>query len=258
MKALLLAAGLGTRLHPLTEIWPKCLMPIHGRPLLEYWLGISRQQGIRDVLVNIHHHPDIMDNFLRRPRFRGWVESAYEPALFGTAGTLRKNANFFREDTVLMAHADNWSCCDFSDFISYHYKRRPQGTVITMMTFDCDNPSSCGIVELDQKGVVHELHEKVENPPGKLANAAVYILEPEVLKWLKDNPNVSDFSNEVIPYYLGRISTWKNKGVHRDIGTIESLKKAQKDDYVSCVWENDDVWQEVFSTHDIHLRIQGL
>jgi len=258
MKALLLAAGLGTRLKPLTEIWPKCLMPIHGRPLLEYWLGILKQQKIDDVLVNTHHHVDIVTDFLQRPQFKNWVQSVYEPDLLGTAGTLRKNIDFFRKDTVLIVHADNWSCCDFSDFISYHHNRRPSETVITMMTFDCDVPTSCGIVELDEKSVVIDFHEKVKNPPGKLANAAVYIIEPEVLKWIEENPHVTDFSTEVLPQFIGKIATWKNGNIHRDIGTVEMLTKAQNDSCALPSCEEQDLWQQNFMKHPIHASLLSL
>ncbi len=252
MKALLLAAGLGTRLKPLTKIWPKCLMPICGRPLLEYWLGILKQLGIDDVLVNKHYYADIVSDFLQRPQFKDWVRSVYEPELLGTAGTLRKNADFFRENTMLIAHADNLSCCDFSDFISHHHNRRPPDTAITMMIFECQIPTSCGIVELDEKGVVIDFHEKVSNPPGKLANAAVYIVEPEVLKWIEENPHLTDFSTEVLPHFIGRVATWKNNNIHRDIGTVEMLTKAQTDSCSLPPWDDLDLWQQNFMKHPIH------
>jgi len=252
MKALLLAAGLGARLHPLTKIWPKCLMPISNRPLLEYWLGILKQQAINDVLVNKHYYSDVVDNFLQRPRFKNWVQSVYEPALLGTAGTLRKNADFFRADTVLVAHADNWSCCKFTDFISYHNNSRPENTVITMMTFECSIPRSCGIVELDKNGVVVCFHEKVKTPPGTLANAAVYIIEPEVLEWIEERETINDFSTEVLPYFLGRIATWKNNGVHKDIGTVKMLLEAQADSCELPPWSEEDEWQKIFNDNPIH------
>jgi len=258
MKALLLAAGLGTRLKPLTEIWPKCLMPINGRPLLEYWLGILKQQKIHDVLVNTHHHANIVDDFLQSPQFKNQVQSVFEPELLGTAGTLRKNAGFFRYDSVLIVHADNWSCCDFSDFISYHQTNRPPETVITMMTFDCDVPTACGIVELDEKSIVVDFHEKVKNPPGKLANAAVYIIEPEVLKWIEENPHVTDFSTEVLPHFIGKIATWKNNNIHKDIGTVEVLTGAQNDSCDSHLLKDQDLWQQNFMKHPIHELLSSL
>ena len=113
VKALLLAAGLGTRLSPLTDNWPKCLMPIGERPLLEYWLGILHSSDVSEVLVNLHHHSEKVQEFLNRSRFEGWVSSVFEDTLLGTAGTLRANKEYFKDCTTLLVHADNWCQCDF-------------------------------------------------------------------------------------------------------------------------------------------------
>ena len=252
MKALLLAAGLGTRLKPLTDIWPKCLMPINGRPLLEYWLSILKKSNINDVLVNTHHFSDYVDDFLKQPHIKGWVYSVYEKNLLGTAGTIRNNAAFFKNDTILLAHADNRTCCHFADFYYYHHYCRPKGTCMTMMTFTCPNPTACGIVELNEDGVVIGFHEKVKNPPGKLANAAVYLIEPEIIEWIVDNHNVKDFSIGVLPEFLGKIATWENKNIHRDIGTIEMLREAQKDNCDSPIWSKNNLWQQFFLSNPIH------
>jgi len=133
LKALLLSAGLGTRLKPLTNIWPKCLMPIRNRPLLEYWLSILQKTEISNVLVNTHYLSEYVENFIKQSRFSGWVNTIYEPILLGTAGTIRKNIDFCQSETILLAHADNWTCCDFSDFLGYHHHKRPKGTVMTMV-----------------------------------------------------------------------------------------------------------------------------
>jgi mannose-1-phosphate guanylyltransferase len=252
MKALLLAAGLGTRLKPLTDIWPKCLMPIRGRPLLEYWLGILHNSGINDVLVNTHYFSKYVEEFLGQSHFSNWVSSVYEIELLGTAGTIRNNIDFCKDSTILLAHADNWTCCDFSDFLQYHHNKRPKGTVMTMMTFTCPNPSTCGIVELDCNGVVVEFHEKVKNPPSKLANAAVYLIEPEVVEWIKKHSKVTDFSTEVLPQFVGKIATWENKKIHRDIGTIEMLREAQIDECEPLIWGGNNLWQQIFLNNPIH------
>jgi mannose-1-phosphate guanylyltransferase len=252
MKALLLAAGLGTRLKPLTDIWPKCLMPIRGRPLLEYWLGILHNSGINDVLVNTHYFSKYVEEFLGQSHFSNWVSSVYEIELLGTAGTIRNNIDFCKDSTILLAHADNWTCCDFSDFLQYHHNKRPKGTVMTMMTFTCPNPSTCGIVELDCNGVVVEFHEKVKNPPSKLANAAVYLIEPEVVEWIKKHSKVTDFSTEVLPQFVGKIATWENQKIHRDIGTIEMLREAQIDECEPLIWGGNNLWQQIFLNNPIH------
>jgi len=123
------------------------------------------------------------------------------------------------------------------------------------MTFICPDPLECGIVELDHDGIVVDFHEKVKSPPSKLANAAVYLIEPEVVKWISDHPKVNDFSTEVLPSFLGKIATWNNQEVHRDIGTIKMLKEAQTDKCEGLVWNNNSSWQKNFLNNPIHKLI---
>ena len=254
-SALLLAAGLGTRLKPLTNTWPKCLMPIHNRPLLEYWFSNMKKIGIDSILVNTCYLSESVNDFISGSNYKDRVKITYEESLLGTAGTIRENSEFFNDNNILLAHADNWSCCNYLEFLNYHYNLRPKNTLITMMTFESEEPSSCGIIELNEKGIVVGFHEKVDNPPGNLANAAVYLLDPRVVKWIKNNPDVDDFSTQVLPHFIGKIATWKNEEIHRDIGTIDMLIKAQTD---KCNWiELGEInsWQKNFIKHPVHKEI---
>jgi mannose-1-phosphate guanylyltransferase len=231
-------------------------MPIKSRPLLEYWLRNMENIGVNGVLVNTHYYSEYVSDFLQNSCFNNNVCVAYENELLGTAGTIRKNSDFYKDDTLLLVHADNWSCCNYSDFLNYHYNCRPKDTLITMMTFTCENPLSCGIVELDNEGIVTSFHEKVDFPPGNLANAAVYLLDPIVIDWIKKNTNISDFSTEVLPHFMGQIATWENKGIHRDIGTIDMLIKAQTDNCDQVVLGEESLWQQQFLKHPIHELIK--
>ena len=257
MKALLLAAGFGTRLKPLTDIWPKCLMPIGGTPLLEYWIEAVRIMGANKAIVNTHYMADEVGAFLARPKFRGFVQPIYEADLLGTAGTLRANREYYEGEQVVLVHADNWCVCDFKDFAEYHRFHRPEGTVMTMMTFTTDTPESCGIIDLDEDGVVKGYHEKPAHPASHHANAAVYILEPEVIDWVSERKEISDFSTQVIPNFLGRIASWHNNGIHRDIGTPQSLKIAQGD-LIPNVALIDDEWSKWFSAHPVQELVRRL
>jgi len=229
-------------------------MPVQGRPLLEYWFSILQKVKISNVLVNTHYHSELVVEFLQRPILSDWVKSVYEKDLLGTAGTLRVNKGFFQDDTVLLIHADNLCCCDFSRFLDFHHNERPAGTLMTMMTFKTSAPSTCGIVEVEQDGTVIAFYEKVANPPSDLANAAVYLLEPEIIEWIALHPEISDFSTEVLPHFIGKIATWKNDNVLRDIGTIEMLKDAQSDNCVAPNWLVDD-WHKNFLNNPIHQQI---
>ena len=252
VRALLLAAGLGTRLRPLTEACPKCLVPIGGRPLLEHWLCSLYRCGIPAVWVNLHHRREMVDAFLSRKPFSGWVHGVVEQELLGTAATLRENASRLSGATTFLAHADNWCQCDLSEFLEFHQYNRPAGTAMTMMTFRTDTPESCGIVQIDHEGVVRGFSEKETRPLGNLANGAVYLLEPEVVQWVEQRPGVTDFSTEVIPKFLGRIATWENVGIHRDIGMMSSLLAAQGDPHPVPCWSQDDPWMRAYADHPVH------
>jgi mannose-1-phosphate guanylyltransferase len=98
---------------------------------------------------------------------------------------------------------------------------------MTMLGFRSDDPSSCGILELDDRQTVVAFHEKVANPPGNLANGAVYVFEPEVIDIIAARGTlVVDLSTEIIPGFVGRILCVETKGYHRDIGNPESLRRA--------------------------------
>ena len=126
-----------------------------------------------------------------------------------------------------MIHSDNFTHMKLKDLIISH-QNRPKDCLITMLTFKTNNPKSCGIVELDDEGIVQSFHEKVVNPPGNIANGAIYIFENDFIEWLiKNKPNAKDFSTEVLPYLLGKIFTYHTNMDFIDIGTLEALKKAR-------------------------------
>jgi mannose-1-phosphate guanylyltransferase len=229
MKVLLLAAGFGTRLRPLTDNTPKCLVDINGKPLLQIWLDLLVAAGMNNILVNTHYLSEKVKNFINHSSHKEFITVVYEKKLLGTGGTLLKNRSFIGDEPIMLVHADNLSQFDMTAFINYH-TNRPVQTEMTMMIFNTDVPQSCGIVELDEKGIVVAFHEKIAKPPGTLANGAVYILEPSIINFLAGlNKEEIDFSNEVLPHFIGKIYTFKNEVYHRDIGTVESYAAALKE-----------------------------
>ena len=229
MKALLLAAGLGTRLKPLTNNIPKCLVEINGKPLLEHWITMLCKGGVQPLLVNLHHHADKVIEFVNNSKYSQFISTVYEERLLGTGGTLLRNRDFFNDEPLMLVHADNLSMFDVKTFVNRHMNR-PAGCEITMMTFKTPTPHSCGIIETDERGCICAFHEKVANPPGNLANGAVYILEATIFDYLKNlNKEYIDFSTDIIPHYIGRIYTFHNDVYHRDIGTVESYETACKE-----------------------------
>jgi mannose-1-phosphate guanylyltransferase len=226
VKALILAAGLGTRLKPLTDTVPKCLVPINGQPLLNIWLQRLSAAGAGPFLVNTHYLASEVAAFVQSSLYESVVSLVNEPELLGTAGTLIENLGFFGDGDAMLLHADNYCLADLLAFQEAH-RNRPVHCWMTMMTFRTQTPSSCGIVELDQHGVVVGFHEKVSNPPGNLANGAIYLLSAELMRWLRTlTPNPKDFSTEVVGRLIGRIYTYETDAVFLDIGTPQTYALA--------------------------------
>jgi mannose-1-phosphate guanylyltransferase len=228
MKAVLLAAGEGTRLRPITNTVPKCLVPINGKPLLDFWLtALSNTDSVSAIYINLHYLADKVEQHLATHWFQlDKLNCWHEEKLLGTAGTLIQNIEQLTDD-VMVIHADNLSIFDMNEFITAH-NNRPSQCEMTMMLFVTDTPESCGIVELDSQGIVRKTHEKVANPPSNLANAAVYIFSKQIITKLK-NTNITDISTELLPQYFDKIYTWVNKTYHRDIGTPASFALAQEE-----------------------------
>lgn len=223
MKAILLAAGLGTRLRPFTDNKPKCLIEIGGVPLILIWLQKLLSAGITEILINTHYLSDQVVECVSMTSFKRQVTFAHEPALLGTAGTLRSNVGFLGDDDCLLIHADNYMKSNLSSFLRSN-EARPKYCLMSMLTFRTDNPRSCGIVEVDEKMVVQKFYEKLDSDHGNLANGAIYALSNGLAKSLVHE---KDFSQEVIPALLGKIFSIETEGYFIDIGTPESLHRAQ-------------------------------
>jgi mannose-1-phosphate guanylyltransferase len=219
MRALLLAAGLGTRLRPLTSTIPKCLVPIKGQPLLDIWLDKLTRASIGPFLVNTHYLAEVVEAHVKASRYRDRVNLVHERELRGTAGTLIANLEFFQDEDGLLVHADNYCTADFRAFVRAHHERPPE-CLMTMMTFRTDDPPACGIVEIDARGVVVGFHEKVAAPPGNLANGAIYLLSRDLMHvFATEFAGVKDFSTEVLPRLIGRVYSHETNRVLSDIGT---------------------------------------
>lgn len=226
MKALLLAAGFGTRLKPLTNHVPKCLVPIKKKPLLDFWIENLIDVGISSIRINTHYLSNIVFDHIEKSRYKNQIELIHENILLGTAGTLIKNIDFFEGGDGFLIHADNYCLDDLNLLIDAH-KKRPPNCLITILVFETETPSSCGIVEINSLGIVTSFFEKVNNPPGNLANGATYLLSKEAIEIIKnDFSDKSDFVTEILVHFVGKIFTYKTVKTFIDIGTPEAYFKA--------------------------------
>lgn len=225
VKVILLAGGLGTRLKPLTDHTAKCLIPISGRPLLDYWLDRFEHAGITEVLMNNHHLPDQVRSYIRRANDSGRVNmtEAYEPVLLGSAGTINANKQFVKpDDTVIIIYADNLSEVNLRHLLNFH-ESHPDP--MTMMLFRVAHPERCGIAHMDAENRITRFVEKPREFMGNLANAGIYALTADAFYEIADMKKF-DLGFDVLPAFVGRMRGWVFDGYHLDIGTHEALAKA--------------------------------
>lgn len=254
MKAFLLAAGLGTRLRPFTDQIPKCLVPINGKPLLKIWLELYQIHGITEVLINTHYLPHMVADFLKANGYSLLVDDkektlstnnlstyqsagmavvlSHEPILLGSGGTLIANREFVdNEKEFLILYADNLTNANLTQLIRFH---RGHGKLFTMGLFKTDNPTSCGIAELDGNGKIISFEEKPKRPKTDLAAAGVYIASPKILDFLQDFQRQDpkrplDLGFHIFPKLVGHMYGYLIKDYLLDIGDIESYERAQRE-----------------------------
>jgi mannose-1-phosphate guanylyltransferase len=227
-KALLLAGGLGTRLRPITETVPKCLVPVAGRPMLDYWLDALEKAGIGEVLLNTHHHRDQVREWIAQANATRSVQvtEAWEPELLGSAGTVHANRSWADDaDEIVVIYADNLSTVDLARVLAFH---RSHDDPMTMILFRTPYPKQCGIASLDDRGLVTAFVEKPEHPESDLANAGLYVVSGDAWREIADM-GAFDFGFDVIPRFVGRMRGMPFDGYHRDIGNHEALAAANAD-----------------------------
>ncbi len=227
-RTLLLAAGLGTRLRPLTYKTPKCLVNIAGNTLLDHWLTHLSEIGCESALVNTHYKSNLVEEHLSTKKYNNMnVTTSYEKELLGTAGTLIANKDFFSGVTGVLMHCDNISKVNLEGLLKAHHERN-RNCILTMLTFTTKKPEMAGIITTDNSSVMTNFFEKVSNPPGDCANGAVYVFDSVFLDWLLTNHSKAvDFSLEVLPYLLNRVQTWHTNEIYIDIGTPATLEEAK-------------------------------
>jgi mannose-1-phosphate guanylyltransferase len=226
VKAFLLAAGVGSRLRPMTKNTPKCMLAFDGRPLLDMWLDAFDRAGVDEVLVNLHHLPEVVHRHLTARTSPPPVRTFFEPELLGSAGTLVANRQWIGTDEFfLVCNADNLTDFDLSSLIDAH---RGHDAIATLTVFRSQQPSAGGVVELDVGGRVVGFREKPARPVSDLCNAGMYAFKPAVLDEI-DGTVPRDIGYDLLPRLVGRARAVPVDGYFRDIGTIDAYLLAREE-----------------------------
>jgi NDP-sugar pyrophosphorylase family protein len=233
MRALILAAGEGTRLRPLTLDRPKPMLPVGGRPILEHLVLLLRDHGISEVAINLHYRPEVITrHFGDGADFRVEITYSHEPRLLGSAGAAKQLDWFLGTDgdPFLVLYGDVLADIDLHALIQTHRTNRSFGTLVL---YEVEDPSRCGIVDVEPDGSIKRFVEKPApgTITGNLANAGIYVLEPEVLRHIPRG-RMFDFGTDVFPALLAEsysLHGTRLDGYLLDIGSPERYQQAEAD-----------------------------
>lgn len=236
MKAVIMAGGFGTRLRPLTANIPKPMVPMVGKPVMEYIVELLKKHGIKDIISILYFQSEQIESYFGDGS-RWGVKMSYikADADYGTAGAV-KNAQSLIDDSFIIISGDVLTDFDLTEAIDFHKKRRAQATIVLTRV---ENPLSYGIVIINKVGKITRFLEK----PGwgqvfsDTVNTGIYILQPEVLDLIPPKTDF-DFSKNLYPHMLEnkmRLFGHVAPGYWRDIGNIEEYFLAHQDIFDSKV-----------------------
>ena len=223
MKALVLAAGRGSRLGNITENLPKPLVEVKNKPVIDYLIRKLIDLNVSEIFINMHYKHELLEKFITDSNYRTKITLIYEPKLLGTAGTLKSLINELSTEDFIVMHADNYFQDDLKILKQKHLATNSD-YLITLGTFLVLNPEKFGTFELTDDHDVIKFFEKQKDSPSKIANSAIYFMKPgikEVVNTLNEYEN--DISLHVIPKLLGKIKAFELTGYFYDIGTPENL-----------------------------------
>ena len=225
MKAMVLAAGLGTRLKPITYEIPKPMVPVLDRPVMAHIVGMLERQGFDELIANLHYYPDtISDYFGDRLSYR------FEEELLGTAGGVRNVRDFFGDDPVVIVSGDALTDTDLSKLVERH---NGAGGIATLTVKKVDDTREYGVVIHDADGRIQGFQEKPDPAEAlsELGNCGIYCFSPEIFDYFPDEP-FADWANDVfpallendVPFHVHEIDDYWN-----DVGSLAELRQGTWD-----------------------------
>jgi NDP-sugar pyrophosphorylase family protein len=231
MKAMILAAGVGSRLDPLTRNLPKPMVPIVNKPVIEHIVELLKRHGIREILINLHYLGGAIKAHLGDGSRQGVkITYAEEEQLWGDAGSVKRNAAFFGSDPFLVIGGDDLSDIDLSRLVRFHQDKKAVATLALSLV---DDPSEYGIALLNEKSRITRFLEK---PKGHVifsntANTGVYVFEPEVLEIIPAN-TFYGIGNNLLPFLLEQrrpVFGHLTGSYWRDVGNLEQYRQSHYD-----------------------------
>jgi mannose-1-phosphate guanylyltransferase len=223
-KAFLLAAGNGTRLRPLTDAIPKCLLPIQGVPLLQIWLENCEAAGIGEILINVHSHAKKIRDFVANSKSGVNIRITEEKELLGSAGTLAEHRSFVAgEEAFFVLYGDVLTNLSLREMLAFHQGRK---ALASLAIHQVPDPTQCGVVSFDKNAVIKAFKEKPEHPESNWAFSGVMIAHPQILELVPVKRPV-DIGFHLLPMLGGKMAAFKISRYILDIGTFQNYLTAQ-------------------------------
>lgn len=238
MKAMLLAAGYGSRLGEITAKKPKCMVTVGGEPMLGHWLNKLDRLGVNKFYINTHYLSEQVEEYLCHHPLRKKIETLYENRLLGTAGTLNRHRHLF-DETTFIVHVDNY-CHDNLRGLVNTFQQRPADALMSLLVFKSSTPSTCGVVTIDKNGLMSGFYEKQKKPPNNVASGAVFLCSRQFFNFFGEIfDSQTDFSAEVMPLMKKKANCYKTNQFFIDIGILKNLRLANK----FAAYQNESVLQ---------------
>jgi mannose-1-phosphate guanylyltransferase/mannose-1-phosphate guanylyltransferase/phosphomannomutase len=220
MKAMVLAAGLGTRLKPITFEIPKPMVPVLDRPVMAHTVGLLERQGFGELIANLHYYPDTITDY-----FGDRLEYRFEDELLGTAGGVRNVSDFFGADPVLIVSGDALTDIDLRALLERH---RSAGGIATLTVKKVADTREYGVVLHDAEGRITGFQEKPEPAEAlsDLGNCGIYCFSPEIFDYFPDRPFV-DWAQDVFPALLEHdvpFHIHETEDYWNDVGSLGELR----------------------------------
>jgi mannose-1-phosphate guanylyltransferase len=260
MRAMVLAAGLGTRLRPLTYEITKPMVPVLDRPVMEHIMDLLERYGFNEVIANLHYFPETI-----REHFGDRLEYRFEPELLGTAGGVRACAEFFGDEAFLVISGDALTDIDLEAFAARH---RQTGGIATLAVKKVPDTREFGVVLHDRDGRISGFQEKPapDEALSDLGNCGIYMFEPRIFDYFPDRPFV-DWAQDVfpallendVPFHIHELREYWN-----DVGSLGELRKGTFDALrgeLHLEIEGEELWPGVIVAGDSpiheHTEIEG-
>ena len=231
MKAMIMAAGLGTRLRPLTNLVSKPMVQMAGRPCIEHTIRLLRKYDITDIVINLHYMPELIrKHFGSGGNYGVNIKYSYEEELLGTAGGVKNVEDFFSGEPFLVVSGDALTDINLEDFYKHHKKQK---AIASLALKKVPDPTQYGVVICDDKKYITDFQEKPswEEAISTLANTGIYLFESEVFSHIPDN-KFYDFGKEVFPGFLKnkiKMSGYTMRNYWCDVGDLEVYREAHYD-----------------------------